>query len=518
MSQIPITREYAEAVGEWCQQVESRSLLHEKLAFPKQWGGDNKENQASNWSLMRIASNGSILLSQKAVELERKANGRNVETDEKRQRLCRDAEQCRMLARTKTGAGLEPIRPKHSARFLELLSASYSTENLRIVEARLEARLAINLAEGVIQNAGINLDRIFGLPLINGSSVKGVARSVALAELKEKNDDATLITFVRVFGAGESDWKGDLAKFAQMDKKQSLGNTRLKLPLDLKGAVTFLQATPTNDAKIVVDITNVHTPDYYGYERLLEKIREENDPQKKQRLQERAADSLKQNEHPNPNYFPAVERGAEFAFPILLNGMSQDQELLKAAERWLVAALENQGVGAKTAAGYGWFSYDEVENEARRARLVAERERDEEDRAFRDAIPLLPSLDEIEPENLQAAITTVEAFLDRWNGREGLQPIRDRLARNRVRLPRQDPVTRIRMRWSTMNERGIINGEIAEFERKNNEEKSAIVEILREPGNPIWQQLRVGQRGRVAAAVEAIRRYCRDMLNLGRMP
>ena len=390
MSQIPITREYAEAVGEWCQQVESRSLLHEKLAFPKQWGGDNKENQASNWSLMRIASNGSILLSQKAVELERKANGRNVETDEKRQRLCRDAEQCRMLARTKTGAGLEPIRPKHSARFLELLSASYSTENLRIVEARLEARLAINLAEGVIQNAGINLDRIFGLPLINGSSVKGVARSVALAELKTlegEGRDATLITFVRVFGAGESDWKGDLAKFAQMDKKQSLGNTRLKLPLDLKGAVTFLQATPTNDAKIVVDITNVHTPDYYGYERLLEKIREENDPQKKQRLQERAADSLKQNEHPNPNYFPAVERGAEFAFPILLNGMSQDQELLKAAERWLVAALEKQGVGAKTAAGYGWFKDLAPERTAlAEAERQAKEKAEAEQRAKEDAL------------------------------------------------------------------------------------------------------------------------------------
>lgn len=368
MSQIPITKEYAEAVGLWCERVENRSLLHEKFAFPKEWGGDNKVNQAANWSLMRIASNGATLLKQKAAELERKANGRNIETEEKQQRLRKDAEQCRKLAGRRLESGLDALRPKHSARFLELLHTSYSNENLRIVEARLEGRLAINLAEGVIQNAGINLDRIFGLPLINGSSVKGVARSVALAELKTlegKERDATLITFVRVFGAGESDWKGDLAKFAQMDKKQSLGNTRLKLPLDLKGAVTFLQAAPTNDAKIVVDITNVHTPYYYRTGRQ-EDLR---------------------NEHPTPNYFPAVERGAEFAFPILLNGMSQDQELLKAAERWLVAALEKQGVGAKTAAGYGWFKDLAPERTAlAEAERQAKEKAEAEQRAKEDAL------------------------------------------------------------------------------------------------------------------------------------
>ena len=440
MSQIPITKEYAEAVGLWCERVENRSLLHEKFAFPKEWGGDNKVNQASIWSLMRIAANGSILLTQLAAKL---ANpGRNVQPDIA-EGMRAGAKVCKALSATKTGSSLEILRPKHSARFLELLRASYSTENLRIVEARLEGRLAINLAEGVIQNAGINLDRVFGLPLINGSSVKGVARSVALAELKEKNDDATLITFVRVFGAGESDWKGDLAKFAQMDKKQSLGNTRLKLPLDLKGAVTFLQATPTNDAKIVVDITNVHTPDYYGYERLLEKIREENDPKKKQRLQERAADSLKQNEHPNPNYFPAVERGAEFAFPILLNGMSQDQELLKAAERWLVAALENQGVGAKTAAGYGWFKDLAPERTAlAEAERQAKEKAEAEQRAKEDALAAEAArVASLSPEEkIQAAMAALAALDDQSFAAKvrGIASLTDEEKRALVRLFTKD--------------------------------------------------------------------------------
>ncbi|MGI5868564.1 MAG: type III-B CRISPR module RAMP protein Cmr6 [Kiritimatiellia bacterium] len=274
-----------------------------------------------------------------------------------------DANRCRRLAQTSVGAGLDDLRPRHSARFLELLRSTYSKENLRIVEARLEGRLAINLSEGVIQNAGINFDRIFGLPLINGSSVKGVARSVALTELKTKEGDERdrmLDTFVRVFGVGESDWRGDLAPFAQVDEKRSLGNARLNLPLDLKGAVTFLQAAPTNDAKIVVDITNVHTPDYYRTGRQ-EDLR---------------------NERPTLNYFPAVERGAEFAFPILLNGINRDLKLLVAAQRWLIDALENQGLGAKTAAGYGWF--EDLTSE-RAALAEKERQIQEQEEAERRA-------------------------------------------------------------------------------------------------------------------------------------
>jgi CRISPR type III-B/RAMP module RAMP protein Cmr6 len=356
MSQIPITKEYAAAVGEWCERVESRSLLLNKFAFPKNWGDGNKENSASFWSLMRIASNGSVLLQQKASDLERKANGWHIETEEKKQRLLGEARHCRSLANTKTGSTLDSIRPKHTARFLELLRASHSAENLRIIEGRLEGRLAINLAEGLIQNGGLNLDRIFGLPLINGSSVKGVARSAALEELNAKRDDATLETFVRVFGAGESDWKGDLNEFADIDKNRVYGNKKLGIPIDLKGAVIFLQAVPTNDAKIVVDITNVHTPDYYrtGNERDLAK------------------------EQPKPNYFPAVERGTEFAFPILLSsgsvGVHADRGpvLLAAAERWLSAALAQRGLGAKTAAGYGWFTDITAEVAERNAKAEAE--------------------------------------------------------------------------------------------------------------------------------------------------
>jgi CRISPR-associated protein Cmr6 len=274
MSQIPITRDYAAAAGDCCEKVENRSLLLDKFALPKNWGEAVKENAAASWSLMRIASNGAVLK-------------------------------------------LDTLRQKHTARFLELLRAAYPENRLAIVNARLEGRLAINLAEGVIQNAGISLDRVFGLPLIPGSAIKGVARHAAWLDAQAHPEKQCLLN--RVFGADDS---------------------------GKQGAVSFLQAAPTNTAQIVVDITNVHTPDYYHMGR--------------------EADLAK--ETPKPNTFPAVERGAEFAFPIILNGLDPAPALLEAARDWLLAALTQNGIGARTAAGYGWFSDITAE--------VAERERE----------------------------------------------------------------------------------------------------------------------------------------------
>jgi hypothetical protein len=68
----------------------------------------------------------------------------------------------------------------------------------------------------------------------------------------------------------------------------------------------------------------------------------------------------KDNENPIPNYFPAVEKDSAFGFAVLLNRVPlvpdiTAQELLSQAKRWLEGAVTRKGVGAKTAAGYGWF-------------------------------------------------------------------------------------------------------------------------------------------------------------------
>ena len=366
MSQIPITKNYADAVGKWCEKVENRSLLHEKFAFQKNWGEDVKENRASYWSIMRIATNGSVLLNneKKSYEGQARRNPQNAED------LCSAAKVCGELANIITCANLERLRPRHTERFITLLRQTYSENRLRIITGRLEGRLAINLAEGIIQNAGIALDRIFGLPFIPGSAVKGVARTAALAEVKQ--NPQLLETFARVFGTAENDYqpKGELADFS----------CPYGLSKNLKGAIAFMQAAPTNEAQIVVDITNVHYPHYYSEE--LDRYTGKPDHEKNQN-----------REKPIPNHFPAVERGAEFAFPILLNGMSDDVKLLEAAERWLNAAMEQAGFGAKTAAGYGWFADMTAEtrqSEAEERRIqeeleAAQRAREAEQQAREEA-------------------------------------------------------------------------------------------------------------------------------------
>jgi len=53
-----------------------------------------------------------------------------------------------------------------------------------VLHAQLQSRLMVNMAGGVMENAGLLLDR-FGLPYIPGSAVKGCARRAALAALHE---------------------------------------------------------------------------------------------------------------------------------------------------------------------------------------------------------------------------------------------------------------------------------------------------------------------------------------------
>ncbi|HRT59283.1 MAG TPA: type III-B CRISPR module RAMP protein Cmr6 [Candidatus Paceibacterota bacterium] len=107
---------------------------------------------------------------------------------------------------------------------------------------------------------------------------------------------------------------------------------------DFKGCACFLPAYPTAVPTLVVDMVNPHYPDYYAGRRT----------------------HAKDDENPKPNYFPAVEAGSAFGFAVLLNRLPSlpgvtAGELLSQAKAWLERAVTQKGVGAKTAAGYGWF-------------------------------------------------------------------------------------------------------------------------------------------------------------------
>ncbi|MCL5099190.1 MAG: type III-B CRISPR module RAMP protein Cmr6 [Candidatus Omnitrophica bacterium] len=114
----------------------------------------------------------------------------------------------------------------------------------RLLFAQLKSRLMVNMAGGVMENAGLCLDR-FGLPYVPGSAVKGCARRMALAALHDwceigskpvgagnpgagscapfATRSEMLAAIARVFGWSEQDWKlrNDFRSDEAWEKKRS---------------------------------------------------------------------------------------------------------------------------------------------------------------------------------------------------------------------------------------------------------------------------------------------------------
>ncbi|NUN02688.1 MAG: type III-B CRISPR module RAMP protein Cmr6 [Bryobacteraceae bacterium] len=245
--------------------------------------------------------------------------------------------------------------------------------------AQLQARLMVNMAGGVMENAGLCLDRLTGIPYIPGSAVKGCARRMAIQALyesgagfqpasdpedlaaKSKRWDKCaqrLVTIARVFGWADQDWnpgsdfeyacgKADWDEireravnllFAEFPHwKKPTGNQPLWKALpNFAGAVQFLPAYPFSapSPDLELDVVTVHHREYYS-----------GNPQ---------FATAPDIEEPVPVVFPAVAPGYVFTFAVL-PGRRCDETLLTAAKNWLKQGLETFGLGAKVAAGYGWF-------------------------------------------------------------------------------------------------------------------------------------------------------------------
>ena len=337
---IPLTRDVAALVGEWAEGVENRSLLHEKFALPKVWGveGGAKINDAGRWSVLRIVTRGADLLRGDAQRLRREASGRNARPDvaDRKEREAHIAEKMANIGRV--DAALARVGNENAVRFLADVGKSFQGQVVTF-EATLGSRMMVNLAGGVVENAGIALDRCFGLPFIPGSALKGISRVQALWEIHDAKGEEKLRLLrmaMLLLGYGAHDLRGD---FGWAGGAQHAGEIAKEVGAqDFKGCACFLPAYPTTTPTLVVDMVNPHYPDYYSGRR------------------QRAED----NESPIPNYFPAVEAGSSFGFAVLLNRVPPlanlaATDLLKQAKEWLESAVTRKGVGAKTAAGYGWF-------------------------------------------------------------------------------------------------------------------------------------------------------------------
>lgn len=510
LAKPPIVGDVAELIGSYAEKVENRSLLLNKFPIHKRWPvdpyePDRKWDDASRWSFIRVAENGSAQLDNELRNRERVANGRNTQEPKRRkaEAECEIIRHLKNCACRRLDPNLSNMRKNHVEQFVALFSAH--PERHIVLIGKLRASLAVNLSDSLIQNAGICLDRLFGEPCIPGSAVKGVSRHVALSRLKARR--MSISVFQQLFGTADVDFSkgGDLADYAEEIAEEHRNR---------KGGFDFFAACPMGDVQVAVDMTNVHYPEYYASGNVPDLAKES----------------------PRPNPFPVTKAGVNFAFCVARNGMPGDSSLVETMRDLVREALETQGVGAKTGAGYGWFDCSETE------RWAEEKKRKQEESARKDAIAVLSAR--------IAALAAMDAALPEFSSEiaeiEGhpmfsALPSKDReeLVRQRRRLPQLSPLEVMRNQWSKAGANSVIG--LPLFARKlnivsANRAKAAIdqdmkdaISLLREPngiGAEVWALLkRIAEDGKrkskykhIPNVVGTIRELCKNKLELGRMP
>lgn len=339
------------------------------------------------------------------------------------------------------------------------------------VWGELRSRLAVNLAGGILENANICLHPHFGYPYLPGSAVKGLARHAAWCEwnkLKGEAKQAIARRIATVFGypTGDDDDDGlDAALKAEGEK-------------DHAGCVAFLGAFPEDKANIEVDVLTCHHAKYYSGSK----------PQ--------ATD----DESPNVQAFPVVASGVTFCFPLLPLRDCGEAEL-KAAKDWLRAAIEVNGAGAKTAAGYGWFGDVLPQKEARyRNRLEAKRVR-----TRLSALVVRPITAETARELQKRAETLLTEAKALKVDESILQRLRDFQTRCNKAIPKESPLDILRRSWE--NEKKILK-DAKGFPSANAERKEAMLTLFSESNSlpaQVYAKIRNGVKGFPGDAQKAIR-------------
>jgi CRISPR-associated protein Cmr6 len=199
-------------------------------------------------------------------------------------------------------------------------------------------RLVVGLGGKGPLEIGITLHPITGLPYIPGSALKGLCRSYTLLFLAAR-------------------WKVEVETKALKQLDEALcgitnGETEILEPelaelyKDLFGTQTeagqcvffdaIVQSMLYEESLFTVDVMTPHFEEYY-------------------RSQGNKAPHDADN--PNPIAYITVTEGTVFRFAIgLRNNAQTDKGILRDARELLQAALQELGVGAKTAQGYGVFA------------------------------------------------------------------------------------------------------------------------------------------------------------------
>ncbi len=234
---------------------------------------------------------------------------------------------------------------------------------------QLQGRLIVGLGGKGVLETGITLHYITGLPIIPGSALKGLCRAYALLTLAEalniplltaderpKSDVASPITQLESI-LTEIDEDVRAEQIDHLNRSHDLA-----VPLTLEaleqetirddvhvfraafgstaaaGACVFFDAVvsklPSSGTLFEVDVMTPHFFDYYRTD---------------------GKTPPNDDDNPNPVSFLTVARHTEFSFAVGCRRGASDAPIDRVAN-WLAIALDELGIGAKTAAGYGVFA------------------------------------------------------------------------------------------------------------------------------------------------------------------
>jgi len=222
------------------------------------------------------------------------------------------------------------------------------------------APLTLHLARAsALENAGICMHPIYGFAYMPGTGLKGLARAFAeTVWLPTQSDQNQAWQHIEdVFG-----WASTKDRQEHIQDPNHPAKKRYEDPEDpnsseiksSSGSIIFYDAWPIEWPQLVVDIVNNHHPHYYtGKASTLDE--EGLCGECKFSPDDPGAHPPGDWENPRPVYFLAVPAGQMFLFPLGKRREDVPDELLQLALAWLIGALEYQGAGAKTTAGYGAF-------------------------------------------------------------------------------------------------------------------------------------------------------------------
>lgn len=428
---------------------------------------------------------------------------------------------CRRLSSQAIKEGAIKAGPKLQSwqNFVLSLTGLDKQKTGRVVFAQQQSRLLINMAGGVFENGGLNLDRLSGLPVIPGSAVKGCARRLALASLQEWTSGQLqpgdvmnvlntalegfsvpldlLYEIALIFGWSDLQWKStdqgqgsekrdEVNDFAWACGRQwpemraSLVTLLLKylnitpqgkevsepwkcLPA-YAGSVVFLPAYPwERDPGIELDVITCHHSEYY-----------KGTPE-----YAKAPDT----EEPVPVIFPAIAAGQVWAFLLNSTTRTADTQLQQAC-RWLSLSLETFGIGAKTGAGYGWFDASASIGEDIFTRLVTNQQKTEKEAQSR--------AEEVERRQ---------------------QEEKHRLARAEEALATAEMTSEQKVEWKVAQlTPAQFSTKLQSFHKgpkkggPSDEEKAAIIRMLRGTKLETWSEFKLkASKGELATAASAIR-------------